>query len=465
MLPAVQAAREAARRSQCVNNLKQIGLSMLNYESSNQSLPWGQKSCCWGTWILPTLAGMEQQAMFNAWNFVGDLKWYQSATMDTNFRYSGVTNVTVSSARINSLMCPSDGSDSSTTGIGQTLSGVTFLTTSQSYVVNMGNLQTAQPTTFPFGGITYTFGGAPFTDMDGPGPGMNNVTVVKLSAINDGLSNTMLASECIVGVGKGGQYNASYDLRGFSWWGSAASYTAWNPPNSSLPDVTEAFLVLRLSLPEQPAVHSARHPDPVQHRQEPAPRRGEHRIRRRLGQVHQELDQPYHLSGPLDHGRWRGDQRRRLLTVHSGRSSQRPAPGVTSACSSPAAPIPEPAALGTARSLVYHGSAGDQHRAGDRLRSRGSMGRKSLMKCIIVYYLDGKWFGEEITWKRPGAGPTARPPGSRSPNRGRRSRSSPARTSTGSSGGARSRRRAGRLDRGPAGIAFHCTSGGFRQAI
>jgi prepilin-type N-terminal cleavage/methylation domain-containing protein/prepilin-type processing-associated H-X9-DG protein len=240
LLPAVQAAREAARRSQCVNNLKQIGLSMLNYESSNQSLPWGQKSCCWGTWILPTLPGMEQQAMFNAWNFVGDYKWYGSATMDTNFRYSGVTNVTVSSARINSLMCPSDGSDSSTTGIGQTISGVTFLTTSQSYVVNMGNLQTAQPTTFAFGGITYSFGGAPFTDMDGPGPGMNNVTVVKLSAINDGLSNTMLASECIVGVGKGGQYNASYDLRGFSWWGSGASYTAWNPPNSSLPDVTEA---------------------------------------------------------------------------------------------------------------------------------------------------------------------------------------------------------------------------------
>ena len=39
LLPAIQAAREAARRSSCINNLRQMGLAMLNYESSYKVFP------------------------------------------------------------------------------------------------------------------------------------------------------------------------------------------------------------------------------------------------------------------------------------------------------------------------------------------------------------------------------------------------------------------------------------------
>ena len=39
LLPAVQAAREAGRRAQCQNNMRQLGISLLNYESSRKALP------------------------------------------------------------------------------------------------------------------------------------------------------------------------------------------------------------------------------------------------------------------------------------------------------------------------------------------------------------------------------------------------------------------------------------------
>src|SRR5258705_13892887 len=41
LLPAIQAAREAARRSQCINNLKQFGIGLLNYHNSNNAFPKG----------------------------------------------------------------------------------------------------------------------------------------------------------------------------------------------------------------------------------------------------------------------------------------------------------------------------------------------------------------------------------------------------------------------------------------
>src|SRR5438046_4169318 len=79
LLPAVQSAREAARRSQCVNNLKQLGIAIQNYADSNGALPptgsnGGNNFSMKGR-LLPF---MEQQQVWNALN--QSANWNTSTT-------------------------------------------------------------------------------------------------------------------------------------------------------------------------------------------------------------------------------------------------------------------------------------------------------------------------------------------------------------------------------------------------
>ena len=70
LLPAVQAAREASRRSQCQNNLKQIGVAVQNHHDARRAFPMGrnginQFAVSWAFFLLPYL---EETAIYNSWN-------------------------------------------------------------------------------------------------------------------------------------------------------------------------------------------------------------------------------------------------------------------------------------------------------------------------------------------------------------------------------------------------------------
>ena len=74
LLPAVQKVREAAARVTCQNNLKQLALANMNYESAYGTfLPGvGKNGCCWGTWMIPILPFVEQDNLFKLYvNFGG----------------------------------------------------------------------------------------------------------------------------------------------------------------------------------------------------------------------------------------------------------------------------------------------------------------------------------------------------------------------------------------------------------
>lgn len=255
LLPAVQAAREAARRTQCANNLKQIGLAMLTYTNQHGSLPPGMKGCCWGTWLLFVMPGLEQQPLYDAWNFQGNNSG-RPGTVDMPLRYSAAANATVVSTRVSTFYCPSDGTNLSVTGQGVILGEKRYDITSQNYVINFGNT-TIQQTAIKAAGQSYPFLGAPFGDIGSPALTLGAVGtggVQTLARIKDGQGQTLLASETVVGSGSGGPYNGLYDIRGFSWWGLAAVFTGWLPPNASLPDVLSTSVYCVNQKPNPPCV-------------------------------------------------------------------------------------------------------------------------------------------------------------------------------------------------------------------
>lgn len=87
LLPAVQAAREAARRTQCVNNLKQIGLSVHNFHDTYNGLPplaiGSAKRASWAFTLMPFAEAQNVYNLFNGGNASANTNF--AADMQTNF--------------------------------------------------------------------------------------------------------------------------------------------------------------------------------------------------------------------------------------------------------------------------------------------------------------------------------------------------------------------------------------------
>jgi prepilin-type N-terminal cleavage/methylation domain-containing protein len=237
LLPAVQSAREAARRATCTNRIKQLSLACLNYESTHKALPYARKVDAWDayTWSQLTLPYIEAQ-------HVQDL-YVDLFDSTGNYRPGGDANPDKLAARhtqITMWYCPSD----------QTPEPNEMGTTTWGYwrgnyraCVGSGDLYgkcVIAQDPGPWGpgamNVKPQQGASGFTPFRGePAFSGREPEEVPIRKFLDGTSKTMLISEGIVplntGAAWGGPFGENiYGNMGGSLWSAAT------PPNSGEPD-------------------------------------------------------------------------------------------------------------------------------------------------------------------------------------------------------------------------------------
>ena len=120
-------------------------------------------------------------------------------------------NLAVTGQVISILNCPSD---------PNAQNNKPFNVTRHNYAVNYGNTNRRQNA---WNGVAFLQ--APFSY------GAREAKGKTIGSLSDGLSNTLMVAEVLQGTGT--------DLRGFTWWGPAAGFNAFYPPNSASPDLMQ----------------------------------------------------------------------------------------------------------------------------------------------------------------------------------------------------------------------------------
>ena len=210
LLPAVQQAREAARRSQCKNNLKQLGLALHNYHDAFNKLPMTRThyasapSTTFGnvSWIASILPYIDQAPLYNQINFsdntTAPLGIIGNAT-------TPVTNVAARRTILAAILCPSNPQANTVTGqsgYGDHWTEDNLDGGRTDYVGNMGWVNAGHrdcPLTpgGNYGGEEWAIPG----DVQNQLVGANGVLgwngCIGLKDISDGTSNTVAVIECM----------------------------------------------------------------------------------------------------------------------------------------------------------------------------------------------------------------------------------------------------------------------------
>jgi hypothetical protein len=183
LLPAVQAAREAARRTQCVNNLKQLGLAVQNYHDSKGVTPVSTRPV--GTTNAPRISAINFMFPYFEQQNLG-------RSFDKSKTWSHVDNLPASRTPVPALICPSDPEDPARLDAEPQVSpwdpSVNAVTDYSPTIWVDRRLATA-------GLVDVTNTDAAGAPADQPGVMEYNNPKVKLKDVTDGLSNTILMGE------------------------------------------------------------------------------------------------------------------------------------------------------------------------------------------------------------------------------------------------------------------------------